>query len=167
VAALQRHDPAGWVAPFRGVPGNDERQFNAPGVRVPMLSLTRVLQKSADDYPYREYHSSDDTPEIVSAARLEESRDLVLRMIETFERDRVPINRFAGEVCCSRYGLHIDWTTEPEAHLLMFTIMDLIDGTRSIRQIAATTGQTIEAVERVLDPLEARGLITYDRERVS
>jgi aminopeptidase-like protein len=167
VAALQCQDPSGWVAPFRGVPGNDERQFNAPGVRVPMMSLTRVLAKTADDYPYREYHSSEDTPAIVSSARLEDSRDLVLRMIDTFERDRVPINKFAGEVCCSRYGLHIDWFTEPEAHRLMFTIMDLIDGTRSIRQMAAATGQTTEAIERVLDPLEARGLIAYDRERVS
>jgi aminopeptidase-like protein len=163
VAALQRHDPSGWIAPYRALPGNDERQFNAPGVRVPMLSLTRVLPKTADDYPYREYHSSHDTPAIVSTARLEGSRDLVLRMIDTLEQDRVPINRFAGEVCCSRHGLHIDWFTDPEAHLSMFTIMDLLDGTRSIRQIAATTGQTIEAVERELAPLEARGLITYGK----
>jgi aminopeptidase-like protein len=163
VAALQRHDPSGWTAPYRTLPGNDERQFNAPGVRVPMLSLTRVLPRTSDEYPYREYHSSVDTPAIVSTARLGESRDLVLRMIETLERDRVPINRFAGEVCCSRYGLHIDWFTDPEAHLSMFTIMDLLDGTRSIQQIAAATGQTIEAVERELAPLEARGLITFDR----
>jgi aminopeptidase-like protein/aminoglycoside N3'-acetyltransferase len=167
VAALQRHDPSGWTAPYRALLGNDERQFNAPGVRVPMLSLMRVLPKTAADYPYREYHSSLDTPAIVSAARLEDSRDLVLRMMETLEQDRVPTNRFAGEVCCSRYGLHIDWFKEPEAHWLMFTIMDLLDGTRSIRQIAAATGQTIEAVEHVLDRLEARGLITYDREGVS
>jgi aminopeptidase-like protein/aminoglycoside N3'-acetyltransferase len=164
VAALQQHDPAGWTAPYRGLLGNDERQFNAPGVRVPMLSLMRVLPKTDDEYPYREYHSSQDTPAIVSASRLADSRDLVLRMIETLEQDRVPINKFAGEVCCSRYGLHIDWFKEPEAHRLMFTIMDLVDGTRSIRQIAAATDQTIEAVKLVLDPLEARGLITYDGE---
>jgi aminopeptidase-like protein/aminoglycoside N3'-acetyltransferase len=167
VAALQRHDPSGWTAPYRELLGNDERQFNAPGVRVPMLSLMRVLPTTALDYPYPEYHSSDDTPAIVSTTRLEESRDLVLRMIETLERDRVPINRFAGEVCCSRYGLHIDWSREPEAHWSMFTIMDLIDGTRSIMQIATEAGQSIEAVKQVLDPLEARGLITYDREVVS
>jgi aminopeptidase-like protein/aminoglycoside N3'-acetyltransferase len=167
VAALQSHDPAGWTAPYRVLLGNDERQFNAPGVRVPMLSLMRVLPRTAPDYPYREYHSSHDTPAIVSAARLEDSRDLVLRMIDTLEQDRVPINRFAGEVCCSRYGLHIDWFTEPEAHWCMFTIMDLIDGTRSIRQIAAATGQTIEVVEQVIEPLEARGLVTYDKDGVS
>jgi aminopeptidase-like protein/aminoglycoside N3'-acetyltransferase len=167
VHALQHHDPSGWTAPYRELLGNDERQFNAPGVRVPMLSLMRVLPTTATDYPYREYHSSEDTAAIVSTARLEESRDLVLRMIETLERDRVPINRFAGEVCCSRFGLHIDWSTEPEAHWSMFTIMDLIDGTRSITQIAVEAGHSIEAVAAVLDPLEARGLIAYDREGLS
>ena len=132
-----------------------------------MLSLMRVLPTTEPDYPYREYHSSHDTPAIVSTARLEDSRDLVLRMIDTLERDRVPINRFLGEVCCSRYGLHVDWFTERDAHRSMFSVMDLIDGTRSIRQIAAATGQTIEVVKQVLDPLEARGLITYEREGVS
>jgi aminopeptidase-like protein/aminoglycoside N3'-acetyltransferase len=167
VAALAQHDPSGWTAPYRGLLGNDERQFNAPGVRVPMLSLMRVLPTTAEEYPYREYHSSHDTPAIVSTARLEDSRDLVLRMIETLEQDRVPINRFAGEVCCSRYGLHIDWFTERDAHRSMFSIMDVIDGTQSIRQIAAATGQPIEAVEQVLRALEARGLIAYEKDGVS
>jgi aminopeptidase-like protein len=162
VAALQRHDPSGWTAPYRVLLGNDERQFNAPGVRVPMLSLMRVLPRTARDYPYREYHSSDDTPAIVSPARLRESRDLVLRMIDTLECSRVPINRFAGEVCCSRYGLHIDWFTEPDAHRSMFTIMDLIDGTRSIARIADASGETVDVVRQVLDRLEARRLIAYE-----
>jgi aminopeptidase-like protein/aminoglycoside N3'-acetyltransferase len=162
VAALRSHDPSGWTAPYRVLLGNDERQFNAPGVRVPMLSLMRVLPRAAPDYPYREYHSSEDTPAIVSPARLRDSRDLVLRMIEALECSRVPINRFAGEVCCSRYGLHIDWFREPDAHRSMFTIMDLIDGTRSIARIADASGETADVVRQVLDRLEARGLIAYE-----
>ena len=69
----------------------------------------------------------------------------------------MPINRFAGEVCCSRYGMHIDWYSDPEAHQAMFAILDLVDGTRSIAQIAQATGQSAEVVTRVLDQLEARG----------
>jgi aminopeptidase-like protein/aminoglycoside N3'-acetyltransferase len=161
VSALRRYAPSGWTAPFRTLLGNDERQFNAPGVRVPMLSLMRVLPTEEPDYPYREYHSSDDTPATVSPARLAEARDVVLRMIETLENSRVPINRYAGEVCCSRYGLHIDWYSDPDAHKAMFAILDLVDGTRSVAQIAQGTGQSEEVVTRVLDPLEARGLIGY------
>lgn len=160
-AALRQHDPSGWTAPYRELLGNDERQFNAPGVGVPMLSLMRVLPPDAPDYPYREYHSSDDTPAAVVPARLVESRDLVLRMIDELERSRVPTTRFAGELCCSRYGVHIDWYQDPEGHKAMFAILDLVDGTRSIAQIAQATGQTANVVTRVLDRLEARGLIDY------
>jgi aminopeptidase-like protein len=161
VSALRRHDPSGWTGPYRTLLGNDERQFNAPGMRVPMLSLMRVLAPDAPDYPYREYHSSEDTPAIVSPARLAESRDLVLQMIDELERSRVPINRFAGELCCSRYGVHIDWYSDPDGHKAMFAVLDLVDGTRSIAQIAQATGQSADVVTRVLDRLEARALIDY------
>jgi aminopeptidase-like protein/aminoglycoside N3'-acetyltransferase len=161
IAALNAHDPLGWSAPYRELLGNDERQFNAPGIRVPMLSLLRVLPTSHPDYPYREYHSSFDTPAIVSARRLEESRDLVLAMIDTLEANRVPVNRFKGEVCCSRFGLHIDWYQDPEGHRALFRIMDLIDGTRSIVQIAKACNVAVDTVTRVLDALQARDLIDY------
>jgi aminopeptidase-like protein len=161
LAALQRADPYAWEKPYRELIGNDERQFNAPGVRVPMLALLRVLPPAHPDYPYREYHSSLDTPAIVSTRRLEESRDLVLQIIDTLEANRVPMNRFSGEVCCSRYGLHIDWWTDPDGHRALFRIMDLIDGTRSIVQIAKACAVRVETVTRVLDVLHARGLIDY------
>jgi aminopeptidase-like protein/aminoglycoside N3'-acetyltransferase len=161
MAALRSGDPYGWTAPYRDLVGNDERQFNAPGVRVPMLQLLRVLPPSHVDYPYREYHSSFDTPDIVSWRRLDESRDLVLRMIDTLEGNRVPINRFSGEVCCSRHGLHIDWWENPEGHRALFRIMDLIDGTRTIVDIARACGTTPEVVAGVLDALDTRGLIGW------
>lgn len=161
VEALHARDPYGWTTAYRDLIGNDERQFNAPGVRVPMLALLRVLSASHPEYPYREYHSSLDTPAIVSARRLEESRDLVLAMIETLEANRVPVNRFKGEVCCSRYGLHTDWWTDPEGHRASFRIMDLIDGTRSIVQIAKACGVRVETIRSLLDALQARGLIEY------
>jgi len=161
VTALERGDPLAWTVPFRTIVGNDERQFNAPGVRVPMLSLLRVLRPDAPDYPYREYHSSFDTPDLISTPRLEESRDLVLEMIATLEANRVPINRFKGEVCCSRYGLHVDWWSDREGHQAFFRIMDALDGTRSVAEIARTTGVPVETVTSVLDALEQRGLIEY------
>ena len=161
MAALKAGDPAGWTASYRSVPGNDERQFNAPGIRVPMLSLLRILRPSADHYPYREYHSSFDTPDIVDWNRLAESQRLVLRMIDTLERNRVPINRYQGEVCCSRHGVHIDPSTNPEAHRALFKTMDLIDGTRSIVQIARECGAEVDAVQTVMDELFRRRLIDY------
>jgi aminopeptidase-like protein len=159
--ALKARDPFGWTGPFRTVIGNDERQFNGPGVRVPMLSLSRVLPPSASDWPYRQYHSSHDNPTLGSVRRLEESRDLVLAMIGALEKNLVPVNRFRGEAFCSRYGLFVDSYVNPEGHKAFFDILFLIDGTRTIGQIARVCGISFEAAEGALEELRRHDLIVY------
>lgn len=159
---LHESDPEAWVGAFRTVVGNDERQFNAPGVRVPMLSLSRVARESTNGWPYYpEYHSSHDTPELASDARLAESRDLVLRMIDAFESNEIPVPLFQGEVFCSRYGLHIDAYERPEENQALFDVIFLIDGARSVAEIAKRCGTSVGVVRNVLEELRARGLITY------
>jgi len=83
--ALRHLDPQGYSGAYRTIIDNDERQFNAPGVRVPMLSLSRVQAPKASGLPpYPEYHSSLDTPEIVTQERLEASRDVVLGLLQAW-----------------------------------------------------------------------------------
>jgi len=160
--ALKEYDPQGWTGPFRTLVGNDERQFNAPGVRVPMLSLSRVMQDNSGVVPYfPEYHSSHDTPELASSARLAESRDLVLRMIDVVEGNRVPVNRYKGEIFCSRYGLNIDAYADAEGNRALFDIIFLIDGTRSVVEIARVCGISVESTHRVVGELSRLGLVEY------
>lgn len=154
-------DPRSWTGVYRSIIGNDERQFNGPGVRVPMLSLSRVLEPSAPDWPYREYHSSEDTPDRVSVAAMEESRDLILAMVDALERSVVPVNKFKGEVFCSRFGIHVDAYENPEGNRAMFQIMDLVDGTRSVEDIAEACGIAAGAVKGILDELARNSLVTY------
>jgi aminopeptidase-like protein len=159
---LRRSDPHGWTGPFRTVVGNDERQFNAPGVRVPMLSLSRVMQRNPDGWRYYpEYHSSQDTPELASSARLAESRDMVLKMIDAIEGNRVPVNRYQGEIFCSRYGLNIDSYAIPEGNRALFDIIFLIDGTRSVAEIALICGVSLGSAHTVVEELHQRGLVEY------
>jgi aminopeptidase-like protein/aminoglycoside N3'-acetyltransferase len=160
--ALKDHDPFGWTGAYRAIIGNDERQFNAPGVRVPLLSLSRVLPPTSVDWPYPEYHSSQDTPELASVRSLENSRDLVLSMIDTIENNRVPINRFKGEVFCSRFGIFIDPYSNPEGNRALFNVMDLIDGTLSVAQIASKCGISFKATMNVMKDLHARGLLDWE-----
>lgn len=160
--ALKEADPQGWTGPFRTVVGNDERQFNAPGVRVPMLSLSRVAQGSKQRWPYYpEYHSSRDTPELASPARLAESRDLVLRMVDTIEGNQVPINRYKGEIFCSRYGLNVDVYANPEGNRALFDIIFLIDGTRSVTEIARVCGVSVDSARHVVEELCGLDLVEY------
>jgi aminopeptidase-like protein/aminoglycoside N3'-acetyltransferase len=158
--ALKDHDPFGWTGAYRTIIGNDERQFNGPGVRVPMLSLSRVLPPTAADWPYREYHSSHDTPSVTSVKNLEASCDMVVSMIDTIENNSVPINRFKGEVFCSRFGIFIDPYSNPEGNRALFDVMDLIDGTHSVAQIASKCGISFEAAMDIINDLHSRGLLT-------
>jgi len=157
--ALKTRDPFGWTGEYRTIIGNDERQFNGPGVRVPMLSLSRVLPPTANNWPYREYHSSHDTPSMTSFKNLDASCQMVLSMIDTIECNRVPINRFKGEIFCSRFGMSFEEFSNPEAYRALFHVMDLIDGTRSVAQIANKCGISFEAANSIVSELTARGLV--------
>ena len=159
--ALGEHDPHGWTGAFRTIVGNDERQFNAPGVRVPMLSLSRSLPPSEPDAPFRQYHSSEDTPEAISDGSLQDSCRLVLRMIDVLENNTVPVNCFKGEVFCSRFGLHTDWYSDPEGNDRFFDVMFLIDGTRPIAEIAHAAGIPFSVAENAISELHRHGLVEY------
>jgi aminopeptidase-like protein len=158
---LEETDPHGWTGAFRTVVGNDERQFNAPGVRVPMLSLSRVLRGEAGKWPYYpQYHSSEDTPELASLARLSESRDMVLKMIEAVENTEIPRNHFKGEIFCSRYGVNIDPYSDREGNRALFDVLFLIDGKHSIAEIARICRVPVESVRRIVNMLCERNLIS-------
>jgi aminopeptidase-like protein len=156
---LRYHAPSGWVAPFRALMGNDERQFNAPGVRVPMLMLSRQLRPAHPDFPYREYHSSADVPGLVPPGALEESRDLVLHMLAILDANAVPANVYPGEVFCSRFGIHVDPYSNPAGNRALFDILFLIDGTRSIQEIADQCEIPFEAVKGTVDELCRHGVV--------
>ena len=157
--ALKERDPFGWSGAYRTIIGNDERQFNGPGVRVPMLSLSRVLPPKMEDWPYREYHSSHDTPSMTSIKNLEASCEMVLGMIDTIENNRVVANRFKGEIFCSRFGMSFEESSNPEAYRALFHVMDLIDGTHSVAEIASKCGISFGVTAKIVKELETRGLV--------
>jgi len=162
-AALRGLDPQAYSAPYRMVINNDERQFNAPGVRVPMLSLSRVERRDSPTWPYPEYHSSLDTPAIISADRLEASKQVVLGLIQAFERNQYVVNHFKGEIFCSGYGIWIDYRVNPEGHRRLFEIMERCDGGRTVADIAHELDISFQAVWEVVNLLQEKGLVGYRR----
>ena len=164
VSALTGLDSQAYHAPYRTVIGNDERQFNAPGVRVPMLSLSRVESAGSPTRPYREYHSSLDTPEIVSEERLQASKQVVLGLIQAWERNQYVVNRFKGEVFCSGYGIWIDYRQNPEGHRRLFEIMERCDGEHTVADIAAALDIPFQAVWEVVALLQEKDLVDLSRQ---
>ena len=164
VSALPGLDPQGYSAPYRTVIQNDERQFNAPGVRVPMLSLSRVESRESPTWPYPEYHSSLDTPAIVSAERLEASKMVVLRLLEAWEQNQYVVNTFKGEVFCSGYGIWVDYQQNPQGHRRLFEILERCDGTQTIADIAADLEISFQAVWEVINLLNEKRLVGMSRQ---
>jgi aminopeptidase-like protein len=156
-------DPQGYLGAYRTVIGNDERQFNAPGVRVPMLSLSRVEHPESPTRPYREYHSSHDTPAIITQERLDDSKAMVLGLLEAWENNQYVVNNFKGEVFCSGYGIWIDYRVNPEAHRMLFRIMEYCDGLHTVADIAVNLHTSFQAVWQVVSLLKTKGLVRLSR----
>jgi aminopeptidase-like protein len=148
--------PEARIIPF--MPMNDERQFNSPGISVPMGVLYRILPKEHPDWPYSEYHSSQDDISHVDPESLEESCMQVLAMIDTIENNEVPVPLYRAEIFLSRYGLHVDWHQDPLASQQLYAILYQIDGLRSIAEIAAQLKVSFRTVRAVADRLVKQGL---------
>ena len=162
-AALRGLDPHSYQAPYRRVIANDERQFNAPGVRVPMLSISRVEPADSPTRPYREYHSSLDTPTIVTQERLEDSLRVILGMLEAWENNYYVVNNFKGEIFCSGYGIWVDYRVNPESHRRLFEIMERCDGEHTIADIAHELDISFQAVWEVVSLLKHKDLVWLSR----
>jgi len=164
VSALKELDHSSYCAPYRKVINNDERQFNSPGVRVPMLSLSRVERKESPTWPYPEYHSSLDTPRIISPERLEASRQIVLNLILAWERNQYVVNKYKGEIFCSGYGIWIDYRENPQGHQQLFEIMERCDGEHTIADIAIELGISFQSVWDVVNLMLGKELVWFNHQ---
>lgn len=163
INTVKSYDPDAWIGAYRSGIDNDERQFNAPGVRVPMLSLSRVNPPEDGRYIYPEYHTNFDNPSIISEKKLEEAVNLVLKMIDNLENNYYVINNFKGEIFCSRYGIHIDYYEDPEGNKKMFEIIERIDGARTLADIATECRVPFESCRNLVFKLKQKGLVEYGR----
>jgi aminopeptidase-like protein len=86
--------------PFRSIYGNDETVFDSPGYEIPSISLTR--------FPFLQYHTDADTPDQLSLAHLNETRDVVLDIVDALETNERLVFAERGLVALShaRYQLY-------------------------------------------------------------
>jgi aminopeptidase-like protein len=167
--ALKRSGRPFTTGPFGHVVQNDEKVWNAPGVDVPSVSLSRaggmrVGEDGRPEFaPYPEYHTSDDTPAIVSEERLEEAVRVIEAVIDIHENDFVPERRVKGPFFLSRYGLWVDWRENLPLNLAVDELMYLLDGRHSAFDIADRLDLDMDLVCRYLEKFREAGLIDIVR----
>jgi len=127
---LKKETPGFKEGEYLKVIGNDEKVFNAYGVNIPTISINRARDEKRKIYP--EYHTSADNLEAVNWKALEESKNIVLKIIDILDRNYVPVPTYKGPVFLSRFGLWVDWRETPELNSAVYDIMYSFDGKNSL-----------------------------------
>ncbi len=142
--------------------GSDERQYSAPGLRVPSCSLHQSKY-----YDYAEYHSSLDNLENVSASQLERSLKVHQKWVESIESERFPKRKetISGEYMLGPRNLYSTdgGTFLPGTNLsaldLRLWILFYCDGSFSLSQIAQTLQMQKSLVEAEVEFLINEGML--------
>ena len=172
---LRHHSRAHELVPWRCGAGNDETVWEAPGYEVPFVELTRCEDQFA---PYREYHSSLDTADLMDPTQLEEMLAVLQRVVSVLENNMTAQRRFDGLICLSNpdYGLYMerpdptvvkDLEADAEAwgHLLD-CLFRYLDGEHTLLEIAERHQLCFERLRRYLQRFEAKGLVELARAEI-
>lgn len=109
---------------FRNVIGSDEYFFNDPQIGIPGIMLSR--------FPYKEYHTSEDTPDKIDYKKIEQTGNTILKIIDIWERDFIPKREFTGPLMRSRYGIQANGKQE---NLSWDYFIYAMDGKRSLAEL--------------------------------
>lgn len=137
--------------------GSDERQYCAPGVDLPVCSITRSKHGT-----YPEYHTSLDNLSLITESSLRESIFLLARLIEKIENQRVPKLKIRCEPQLGKRGLFPNLSTNNSHTKAVMEMMDVIsffDGGHSLADISQKTGVTLTTVAAIVEKFRSTGLL--------
>lgn len=137
--------------------GYDERQFCSPGFDLPMGCLGRSRYGR-----YPEYHTSADNLAFIKPAALEESFQVLARMVERIEAERFFISTNPkGEPFLGKRGLFRSTggsgVSQREEAILW--VLNLCDGKHSLRQISELSNIDPDLLGSCVEELAACGLL--------
>ena len=114
--------------------GSDERQYCAPGIDLPISSITR---SKYGEFP--EYHTSLDNFDLVTQKGLSDSLDIYLTCIEIFEKNKFkPRINVLCEPQLGKRGLYPSISTKESGEKVrnMMNFISYCDGSNSILEIS-------------------------------
>jgi len=138
--------------------GSDERQYCAPGVDLPVISLMRSRYA---DYP--EYHTSlDDLDNVVTPTGIQGGLDVVRECIQVVENEPVLVANQLGEPQLGRRGLYhtVMEKTTPEEVMLRTNVLAYADGQHDQNDLTELLGVSDTTISDMVDGLVEHGLLT-------
>ncbi|MCM1233357.1 MAG: DUF4910 domain-containing protein [Ruminococcus flavefaciens] len=138
--------------------GSDERQYNMPGVDIPICGIYR--SKSNE---YDQYHTSLDNMDFVSADALGDSFEFLLELVFVLEHNAIYKNLCLCEPQLGKRGLYPKTSrrgsSKVEGHFKTIDFLAYADGTNDLIAIANIIGLTFKNTFNIAKKLENTGLI--------
>ena len=135
--------------------GSDERQFCAPGVDLPVCSVTR---SKYGEYP--EYHTSLDNLDFISPLGLAQSLEFYLKLIQLIEDNRTPKIRTLGEPQLGKRNLYPNTSIKNyQSNSELMDVISYLDGQHNLVEIAKKLSITQNEVFKIIEILENINLV--------
>ena len=137
--------------------GSDERQYNSPGVDLPIASITRSKY-----HEYPEYHTSADDFNFIKAEYMEESINVYKRCVDVLEGNYIYKNRMLCEPQLGKRDLYPSISIKSNGRHPAQTRTDILaycNGKNSIFDVANIIGIELKTVIREISLLKRNNII--------
>lgn len=139
--------------------GSDERQYNAPGVELPVVSFCR-----SKFHEFPEYHTSADNMDIVSPSGFAGSYDVMTKVIQTLEHNYYYKSTVLCEPQLGKRGLYPTSSQKFNKDKKVKIITNFIayaDGRNDLVDISNIIGEsTIDIIENITELIDNRLITT-------
>lgn len=126
---------------FRTSIGSDETVFNDPLIGIPGILLST--------WPYDEYHTDADTPDKINYEKIQEMADLIVSIVDIYDKDYVPVRQFKGPLMRSKYGMQSTKLVNLNFDYLFYNM----DGEKSLAELCAEFEMPFNEVYDKLEPI--------------
>lgn len=136
--------------------GSDERQYNAPGIDLPVVGYSRTKY-----HEYPEYHTSADDMNLITPAGLQGSYETLVRWIYCMENNRKYTVNVLGEPQLGKRGLY-PTISQKGSYDEVAALVDFIayaDGRNDLFDLSRLTGVAPYHLVPIAKTLEENGLI--------
>lgn len=136
--------------------GSDERQYNAPGIDLPVVCFCR---SKFGEFP--EYHTSADNMDFVSPEGFQGSYDVMTSVIRALEYNDYYEAAVLGEPQFGKRGLYPE-ISKKGSYESIYAMRDLLtysDGTMDLLEISETIGVSVDELIPIIDRLTEHGLL--------
>lgn len=136
--------------------GSDERQYNAPGIDLPICGISR---SKYGEYP--EYHTSKDNMDIISPSGLSGTYEVLKQCIQILEADKKYKIQCLGEPQLGKRGLYptISQKGNYDEVTVMMNFIAYADGNNDLIDISNLIHVPVKNILPIADKLENAGLM--------